>query len=106
MNRDKALSLYLLGTMGQIWIICIIVFMLRRSGFAVDYTTPLGMVAVSVGGISSALWGSVIAVKYKNYRVKKILKDFFYVKQNYCSYLLVIFFLCLDFLSIIVNGSF
>ena len=106
MNRNRALSLYLLGTLGQIWIICIIVFMLRRNGLAVDYTTPLGMAAVGVGGISSALWGSVIAVKYKNYKVKKILKDFFYVKQNYRSYLLVIFFLCIDFLSVIVNGKF
>ncbi len=51
MNRNKALFLYLLGTLGQIWIICIIVFMLSRSGLAVDYTTPLGMAAVGVGGI-------------------------------------------------------
>ena len=48
MNRKKALPLYLLGTLGQIWIVCIIVFMLRRNGVLVDYTTPLGMVAIGV----------------------------------------------------------
>lgn len=63
MSRNKALALYLLGTLGQIWMICIIVFILRRSGMILDYTTPVGMVAIGIGGISSALWGAIIAVK-------------------------------------------
>ncbi len=39
MNRNKALSLYLLGTLGQIWIICIIVFFMRWIGIAVVLST-------------------------------------------------------------------
>ena len=53
MSRNKAISFYLLGTLGQIWMICIIVFILRSLGMIVDYTTPVGMVAIGIGGISS-----------------------------------------------------
>ena len=66
MNRNKAIALYLLGTLGQIWMICIIVFILRNLGMVVDYTTPIGMVAIGIGGVSSALWGTVIAIRYKS----------------------------------------
>lgn len=106
MNRNKALVLYTLGTLGQIWAICIMVFVLRRSGMVVDYTSSIGMVAIAIGGTSSAIWGIIIAVKYKKYELKKILKDFLNVKQEYHSYLLVILFLCLDFFAIAFNGKF
>lgn len=43
MNRNKAIALYLLGTLGQIWMICIIVFILHNLDMAVDYTTPVGI---------------------------------------------------------------
>ena len=56
MSRKKAIFLYLLGTLGQIWMICIIVFILRNLGMDVDYTTPMGMVAIGIGGVSAALW--------------------------------------------------
>lgn len=76
MSRNKAISFYLLGTQGQIWLICIIVLILRNLGMVVDYTTPLGIVAIGNGGISSALWGTIIAVRYKKYNIWKILEDF------------------------------
>lgn len=85
--------------------ICIIVFALRSSGLIVDYTTPAVMVAIGIGGISSALWGGIIEVKYKKYSMKKILKDFFAVKQKYSSYLFVLLFLCLDFCYVVFNGK-
>ena len=75
MNRNRAIALYLLGTLGQIWLICIIVFILRNLGIGVDYTTLIGMVAIGIGGVSSALWGTVIAIRYKKYSMKKIIKD-------------------------------
>ena len=62
MNRKKAISLYLLGSLGQIGIISVIVFILRNIGMLVDYRTPIGMLAVGLGGVSSALWGTIIAV--------------------------------------------
>lgn len=105
MSRNKAIALYLLGTLGQIWMICVIVFILCNLGVVINYTTLAGMVAIGVGGISSALWGKIIAVKYKKYGIKKILKDFFDVKQRYSSYLLALLFLLLDFCCIAFNGK-
>ena len=71
----------------------------------VDYTSSIGMVAIAIGGASSAIWGIIIAVKYRKCELKKILKDFLNVKQEYGSYLLVILFLCLDFFAIAFNGK-
>ena len=105
MSRKKAIFLYLLGTLGQILMICIIVFILRNLGIVVDYTMPMGMVAIGIGGVSSALWGTIIAVRYKKYSTKKILKDFFAIKQNISSYLLVIVFLFLNFCYVAFDGK-
>mgnify|MGYP003292186318 FL=1 len=105
MNRNKALALYLLGTLGQIWIICLIVFVLRSKGLVINYMTMAGLVAIGVGGISSALWGTVIAVKYKKYTLNKVLKDFCNIGQGYRSYLLAFLFLLLDFGYITFGGE-
>ena len=82
MNRNKAIALYLLGTLGQIWMICIIVFILRNLGMVVDYTTPIGMVAIGIGGVSSALWGTVIAIRYKKVQYEENNKRFFRCKAK------------------------
>ena len=105
MSRKKVIFIYLLGTLGQIWMICIIVFILRNLGMVVDYTMPMGMVAIGIGGVSSALWGTIIALRYKKYSTKEILKDFFAIKQNISSYLLVIVFLLLDFCYVAFDGK-
>ena len=105
MSRNKALAIYLSGTLGQVLMISIIVFILRNLGIVVDYTTPIGMVAIGIGGVSSALWGTIITVKYKKYSIKKILKDFFAIKQKISSYLFVLMFLVLDFCYIAFNGE-
>ena len=105
MSRKKAIFLYLLGTLGQIWLISIIVFVLRHLGMVVDYRTPMGMLAIGIGGLSTALWGTIIAVRYKKYSTKKILKDFFAIKQNRGSYLFAIVFLFLDFCYVAFDGE-
>lgn len=105
MSRKKALVFYLLGTLGQIWIVCILVFILRNHGIGVDFTTPIGMIAIGIGGISSALWGTIIAVKYKKYRLKNIVKDFFDIRQEYSDYLFVLTFLSLDFCCVLFGGK-
>ena len=105
MDRNKALVFYILGTLGQIWAVCTTVFILRRSGMIVDYTSSIGMVAITIGGASSAIWGIIIAVKYRKCELKKILKDFLNVKQEYRSYLLVILFLCLEKLKMVWEVS-
>ena len=71
----------------------------------VDYRTPMGMLAIGIGGLSTALWGTIIAVRYKKYSTKKILKDFFAIKQNRGSYLFAIVFLFLDFCYVAFDGE-
>jgi hypothetical protein len=58
MERKKAVSMYLFGALGQMLIVCIAVRVLRSFGIKSDYTTLIGMVAIVVGGVSSALWWS------------------------------------------------
>lgn len=106
MDRKKALLLYLIGTIGQIFVTCILVGLLRNNGMKVDYTTAWGMVAIVIGGISSALWGSIIAIKYKKMTLKEILIDFVDVRQSFSSYILVLIFLLLDFCNVLIGGQF
>lgn len=103
--RSNVLKLYLLGTLGQITLVCIVVFFLRQSGTTVDYTTTIGIIAIIVGGISSAQWGTIVAIKYKNKDFKKVISDFFRIKQSYKNYLLTIFFLSLNFLYVLFGGN-
>ena len=103
--RSNALKLYLLGTLGQITLVCIVVFFLRQSGTTVDYTTTIGIVAIVIGGISSAQWGTIVAIKYKKIDFKSVISDFFRVRQSYINYLLVIFFLSVNFLYVIFGAN-
>ena len=103
--RSNALKLYLLGTIGQITLVCLVVFFLRQSGTTVDYTTTIGIIAIITGGISSAQWGTIVAIKYKKIDFKSVISDFFSVKQSYKNYLLVIFFLSLNFLYVLFGGN-
>ena len=64
-DRKNAIRLYLTGTIGQITVIAVIVYLLRRMGIVVDYTTVIGMIAIGIGGISSAMWGSIVTVRYR-----------------------------------------
>lgn len=62
MERKKAVSMYLFGTLGQMLIVCIAVMTLRSFGIKADYTTLIGMLAIGVGGVSTALWGSIVSI--------------------------------------------
>lgn len=104
MSRSKAISFYLAGTLGQIALVCLAVFLLRSNGIVADYTTPIGMLAIAVGGISSALWGTVFSSKYRNIKISKVLKDFFNTAQNPRFYLIAFLFLFLDFASLLWEG--
>ena len=104
MKRNEALLLYLIGTIGQITIVCIAVYLLRRSGMTVDYTSLFGLVAIAVGGISSALWGVITSIRYRRSTFKTILLDLFRIKQSYRNYLLMILFLILDFIPVAFGG--
>ena len=55
MNRKQALSMYLIGTFGQVLGVSLLVWFLRAGGVKVDFTSSFGIIAIIVGGLSSAL---------------------------------------------------
>ena len=105
MSRKQALSMYLLGTFGQVLGVSLLVWFLRAGGVKVDFTSPMGIIAVIVGGLSSALWGSFASISYHQSSFKQLVRDFFQVKQAPLNYLLVLIFLGLDFLPPILSGG-
>lgn len=88
-DRKNAIRLYLTGTIGQITVIAVIVYLLRRMGIVVDYTTVIGMIAIGIGGISSAMWGSIVTIRYRKINFKRIVIEFVNIKQPIFGYLLV-----------------
>ena len=105
MSRKQALSMYLLGTFGQVLGVSLLVWFLRVGGVKVDFTSPMGIIAVIVGGLSSALWGSLASISYHQSSFKQVLKDFFQVKDSLANYCLVLVFLLLDFFPFILGGN-
>ena len=105
MNRKQALSMYLLGTFGQVLGVSLLVWFLRVGGVRVDFTSPIGMIAVVLGGLSSAFWGSLASIGYHQSSFKQVLKDFFQVKDSLANYCLVLVFLLLDFFPFIFGGK-
>ena len=105
MNRKQALSMYLLGTFGQVLGVSLLVWLLRAGGAKVDFTSPMGIIAVVLGGLSSAFWGSLASISYHQSSFKQLLKDFFQVKDSLANYCLVLVFLLLDFFPSILGGK-
>ena len=105
MSRKQALSMYLLGTFGQVLGVSLLVWFLRAGGVKVDFTSPMGIIAVIVGGLSSALWCGLASISYHQSSFKQVLKDFFQVKQAPLNYLLVLIFIGLDFLPLVLSGK-
>ncbi len=106
MDRKRALLTYLLGALGQIFLVSAAVLLLRSIKMKIDYTTAFGMLAIGVGGTSSALWGIIVTSRYKKVPLKEILIDFVNVRQPFSAYLLVCVFLFLDFCSVLQGGAF
>ena len=105
MKRKQALSIYLVGTLGQILLVSLLVWLLRAWGLRVDYGTPIGLLTLMLGGLSSAIWGAIISIRYHHSSFKQLLRDFFQVKQPLSNYLLVLIFLILDFLPLVWSGG-
>ena len=74
MKRNKAIAVYLLGTFSQIISACLLFFLLNHFSVHSNLLTILGII---VGGISSALWGIIVANHYFHIPYKKIVNDFF-----------------------------
>lgn len=105
MNRKQALLLYLSGTFGQILLISLLVWLLRAGEVRVDYGTPIGLFTLMLGGLSSAIWGAIISIRYHHSSFKQLVRDFFQVKQAPLNYLLVLIFIGLDFLPQVFSGE-
>ena len=105
MKRKEALSFYLAGTFGQILLVSLLVWLLRVGGVRVDYGTPIGLFTFILGGLSSAIWGGYVSIRYHHSSVKQLVRDFFQVKQPLSNYLLVLIFLGLDFLPLLLSGG-
>ena len=105
MNRKQALLLYLSGTFGQILLVALLVWLLRAGEVRVDYGTPIGLFTLMLGGLSSAIWGAIISIRYHHSSFKQLVRDFFQVKQAPLNYLLVLIFIGLDFLPQVFSGE-
>lgn len=105
MNRKQALLLYLSGTFGQILLVSLLVWLLRAGEVRVDYGTPIGLFTLMLGGLSSAIWGAIISIRYHHSSFKQLVRDFFQVKQAPLNYLLVLIFIGLDFLPQVFSGE-
>ena len=105
MNRKQALSFYLAGTFGQILLVSLLVWLLRAGEARVDYGTPIGLFTLMLGGLSSAIWGGYVSIRYHHSSFKQLVRDFFQVKQAPLNYLLVLIFIGLDFLPLVLSGK-
>ena len=102
MKKNKAILVYLLGTFIQLVSVCLVFFLLNRYSVQSDVFTISGII---LGGISSALWGIIVANRYFHIHFKKILKDFFNIHTSYKHYLLSFFLIIFDFSFILFGGK-
>ena len=101
MSRNKALAVYLLGTFSQLLLVCLVVFFCNYYAVHSDLINVFG---VMIGGISTALWGSIVSIWYYEIDLKKIIKDFFNIYTSYKHYLLAFFLIILDFSFVFFGG--
>ena len=102
MKRNKAIAVYLLGTFSQIASVCLLFFLLNLFSIHSNLLTILG---IFLGGISSALWGIIVANHYFHIHFKKIVNDFFNIHTSYKHYLLSFFLIVLDFSFLMFGGK-
>ena len=103
MKNKAIIKVYLIPTLLQITVIAALVGILKLRGIELGYNSFLGILFISLAGVSSALWGIVYQVRCHSKRHLEILKDFFNIKQSVKSYTLVLIFLMLEFSSVIIN---
>ena len=102
MSRNKALAVYLLGTFSQLLLVCLVVFFCNHFGV---HSVLVNVFGVMIGGISTALWGSIVSICYYEIDLKKIIKDFFNIQTSYKHYLLAFFLIILDFSFLFFGGK-
>lgn len=102
--RIKWAVYYWLGTIMQIGLATFIIAILNQN--KVQYGNGISLFVLILGGISSALWGIIISKKSGRVdSYKKILIDFFAVKQPIKYYNLCIIFLIIIFGVSLFSGK-
>ena len=102
MKRNKAIAVYLLGTFSQLVSVCLLFFLLNH--FSI-HSNLLSILGIFLGGISSALWGIIVANHYFHIPFKKIVNDFFNIHTSYKHYLLSFSLIILDFSFLMFGGK-
>ena len=65
----------------------------------------ISILGIFLGGISSALWGIIVANHYFHIHFKKIVNDFFNIHTSYKHYLLSFSLIILDFSFLMFGGK-
>ena len=100
----KAVVTYWVGSISQMFLACIIIFILKFN--EIQYPEVLNILFLIVGGSSSAVWGIIVSIKYKYSRSGiEILKEFFNIKQSLLCYCIVIVFIIIVFGTQIFRGN-
>ena len=66
----------------------------------------MGLAAIALGGISTALWGGVFSARYLSKKPKQLFKDFFGFRQKVGSYLFALILVALDLCYVLFGGRF
>lgn len=104
MKEKNAILYYWIGTIAQISVICVVIFILNC--LQIKYGKIPALVFLACGGLSSAVWGCVISKKsgrVKRYR--QIASDFFHVKQAAKHYFILFIFIIIVFGKQITAGQ-
>lgn len=105
MKTNKGIMYFGFGTILQIGIVCTIITTLKH--YQIEYGSIVKLIFLALGGLSSAIWGCIIAKKIgrvKSY--KHILIDFFSIKQPYKYYVITFGFLLIVYGKQILFGEF
>ncbi len=95
--------MYLIGQLrSSIRGVSLLVWFLRAGGVKVDFTSSFGIIALCVGGLSSALLGSLASIGYYQSSFKQVLRSF---KSRQFCLLFGARFLLLDFFPFIFGGG-
>ena len=109
MNYDnkKIYTAFLIPSLVQALIVAIIAVILNAvNDVLIGYTSPIGLLLIAVGGISTAFFGARFQYKYNNKTIKDIVTDFFKIKQPVKFYILIVLFLIIDFAAVITGEGF
>ena len=106
MYKFKLEKNYLIPTMIQTLVVAFLVFLLKKGNFRPGYDSAIGILLVALGGLASAIWGTVYQCKYNGKSIKRIAVEFFHIHQPLRIYGLVIGFLLIDFFGVIICRGF